>query len=82
MTTVMEAIKNNTSVRKLKLKSVVIHEKEACLIAGMLKENKFLKQLTLSQCGLDDAGIIQVAFSLETCRQLNYLDLRNNNFEV
>ena len=48
MTTVMQAIKNNTSVRKLRMKSVVIHEKEACVIADMLKENKFLKELTLS----------------------------------
>ena len=79
---VMQAIKLNKSIKSLKIKSVVLHEKDAMTIADMLRAKQTLSELTLSFCGLDDAGIIQIASSLAVCQQLKYLDLRSNCFEV
>ena len=48
----------------------------------MLAGNQILNELTLTCCGIDDAGMIQIASGLVTCNNIKYLDLRCNNFEV
>ena len=64
----MKALQGNTNMQSLHIESVTIHEKEASLIAEMIKVNKGLCGITLLSCGVDDGAMIKIASALKENR--------------
>ena len=61
----MKALQGNTNMLSLHIESVTIHEKEATLIAEMIKVNKGLCGITLLSCGVNDEALIKIASALK-----------------
>ena len=61
----MKALHGNTNMLSLHIESVTIHEKEASLIAEMIKVNKGLCGITLLSCGVNDEALIKIASALK-----------------
>ena len=75
---IFNAIRQHRSLTHLSIKSTVVTNDLAKLIAIILIRNNDIKHLDLGQCGLQESGFIRILNSLTNTSTLKYLNLEEN----
>jgi Leucine-rich repeat (LRR) protein len=76
------ALSDNTSLRHLNLGSCGIGDKEAAALAAMLKTNRTLEELILSNNRITVEGMTELAKSLSAHPSIRLLDLAGNHIPL